>query len=164
MNKEETEGKIVEDRIIMSIPVYNGRVTRKDLNISIACLISFRSTCKRGSNGCVITRDNRIIATGYNGSLRKGTCEELKCDVNNKCLHAVHAEENAISFAAKNGIKLNDSVLYCTSSPCYDCAKLIIQSGIKAVLFKNVYETDNGDGLKLLEENHIAINPIWEIN
>jgi dCMP deaminase len=73
-----------------------------------------------------------------------GECSEKNCDLKNGCIHAVHAEENAISFAAKKGISLDGAILYCTSCPCYDCAKLIAQSGIDKVIYHDEYRDDKG--------------------
>lgn len=123
------------------------RISREELNLRIAGLIALRATCKRGQVGCVITQDNRIIATGYNGSIIKGHCEELHCDLNTKCNQAMHAEANAICFAAKEGIPLKDAVLYCTTAPCESCARLIAQSGIKEVIYSNNYTDTKGQEL-----------------
>lgn len=125
------------------------RIERDELNLRIAGLISLRATCKRGQVGCVITQDGRIIATGYNGSIIKGHCEELHCDLNVKCNQAMHAEANAICFAAKAGISLDGATLYCTTAPCENCARLIAQSGIKEVIYQNNYTDTKGIELLL---------------
>ena len=82
------------------------RPSRDQLYISIARLIATRGTCMRAKVGCVICRDNRIISTGYNGP-PKGTphCSPKICNINVHCERAIHAEANAISFAAKEGIE-----------------------------------------------------------
>lgn len=116
------------------------RPSRDFLNLQIAELISQRATCLRAKVGCVITIEGRIISTGYNGTL-VGVCNEAVCDIKSKCRHAVHAEANAISFAASMGIKLNGATLYCTYCPCYECAKLIAQSGITRVVYMNEYHS-----------------------
>lgn len=133
-------------------------ISRTELYLITAALQSLRSVCKRGKNGAIITGDNRIISTGYNGPIMKGvSCEELGCDVSQKCNNAMHAEANAIAFAARYGISLAGTTIYCTSAPCFDCAKLIIQSGIKVVLYEHEYTTDGGAGLRFLQSNNIEV-------
>ena len=119
------------------------RPSREETYIAISLIISLRGTCLRGKNGCVITQENRIVATGYNGRF-KGECTEKTCDLKTGCVNAVHAEENAIAFAAKQGISLTGSTLYCTSCPCYHCAKLITQAGIYKVVYQQEYRNDEG--------------------
>lgn len=131
-------------------------ITREHLHIEIAKLISQRSGCQRGQVGAVITSvDNRIICTGYNGPLpHSGKCTD-KCNIDNPCTHSIHAEANAIAFAAKNGITLNGAILYCTTSPCIKCSELIIQSGIWKVVYDQNYR--DPAGLELLCKNKIQV-------
>jgi dCMP deaminase len=131
------------------------RISREELYISMALLMAKRATCQRLSVGCVITsKEHRIIATGYNGPLPSNNhC--TTCDVNQSCNQAVHAEANAIAFAAKEGISLKGSILYLTHSPCETCAKLIIQSGISKVVYDKLFRTT--EGLGILEENQIEV-------
>lgn len=131
------------------------KIDRLTLYSLTAFLMSLRSSCKRGRNGAIITQNHRIVSTGYNGSILPNHSCELNCDIKVKCKHAVHAEANAIAAAAKAGIELSGATIYITSSPCLDCAKLIIQAGIKVVVYNKTYETDNGDGLELLKLNNI---------
>ena len=126
------------------------QISRDESYIEISKIISLRGTCQRLSVGCVITQDNRIVSTGYNGSLNHH-CE--KCDIKNKCKDSVHAEANAIAFAAKRGISLEGSKLYCTHTPCYECSKLIIQAGIIEVLYNEFYGSP--EGIYLLTKNGI---------
>lgn len=119
--------------------------------IDIANTISESSKCTRAKVGAVIVKDNRIISTGYNGkpSGWEDDCRE-GCE---GCKYTVHAEANAITFAAKNGVSTWGSDIYVTLSPCSNCALLIIQAGIKKVYFKELYksESSNGeDGIKIL--------------
>lgn len=133
----------------------SNRPSRDQLYIAIARLIATRGTCMRGKVGCVICRDSRIISTGYNGP-PKGTlhCSPKICDIKVHCERAIHAEANAISFAAKEGISTNGATLYCTHSPCSNCAKLIIQAGILRVVYETLYDDK---GLNLLNEAGIEI-------
>lgn len=128
------------------------RISREETYILISKTIAQRGTCQRAKVGCVITRENRIVSTGYNGSLNHH-CEE--CDITHKCKDAIHAEANAITFAAKEGISLKDSKLYCTHAPCYECAKLIIQAGITEVWFDDLYTDPSG--LNLLKINGVTV-------
>jgi len=84
-------------------------------------------------------------STGYNGA-PKGIqhCSEIGCDVvgvppDDHCRRAIHAEENAIAFAARYGISVDAGTIYCTHAPCYNCAHLIVASGIRVVYYKNEY-------------------------
>lgn len=120
------------------------RITRDELNLQICYLISLRGTCQRGRVGALITNDGRMISSGYNGSIEKKHCEDLKCDLTRTCTNAVHAEGNAIAFAAKEGIPLKGATLYCTTAPCPACAKLIIQAGIIEVVYRETYRLSDG--------------------
>jgi dCMP deaminase len=131
----------------------NERPSRNDVNMAIAQIIASRSTCRRASVGAVIVHNKRIIATGYNGSLHPLRCSH--CDLHQGCTDAVHAEANAIAFAAREGIKLDGATLYCTHSPCLGCAKLIIQSGIKMVVYLEEYRIK--DGIELLTQKGVSI-------
>lgn len=135
----------------------DNRISRAILNMSIAFLVSKRSTCQRAGVGCVITDDHRIIATGYNGALIDESCGDA-CDITVGCKHAVHAEANAISFSAKRGVILEGATLYCTHQPCYECAKLIIQSGIVQVLYCLPYRLI--EGIELLNQHSILVTQV----
>lgn len=112
--------------------------------------VSLRATCDRGKTGVVITKNNAIIATGYVGSppglphcdevghlMRKVTYEDNT--THEHCLRTIHAEANAICHAAKFGVKLEGSTLYCKMEPCDTCAKLVIAAGIKRVVCEGRY-------------------------
>ncbi len=134
------------------------RITREDLYMGIANLFSKRSTCRRLQVGCTIVKDGRVICSGYNGSLKSNTSigDVCRCSPDTPCSKAIHAEANAISFAAKQGIKLDGAFLYCTHSPCLKCAELIIQAGIKVVQYGEVFR--DREGLDLLMTNGVNIN------
>lgn len=123
------------------------RISRTELFMNIAYMISKRGTCGRLQVGCIIVKENRIISTGYNGPVKDAAhCNEFSCNVNESCTRAVHAEANAIYWAAKEGTKLKRCTIYCTHSPCEKCAEAIIQSGIKTV----IYNKDFRDKLPLV--------------
>lgn len=127
----------------------NPRITTDALYLQIATQISKRGTCGRLQVGCVIAVDKRIISTGYNGPLpNEPHCDLLMDPLANKlcknesCIRAVHAEANAIYAAAKNGNALKGGTIYCTHSPCIDCAEAIVQAGIVRVYFKETFRDD----------------------
>ena len=117
------------------------RVIWKDYFMNIAREVATRSTCERKHVGAVIVREKTILSTGYNGSI-KGLphCDEVGCEmVDGHCVRTTHAEANAIVQAAKNGIQINQSEIYVTASPCYDCFKLIANAGIKIIYYDEFY-------------------------
>lgn len=113
----------------------------------MAKVMSMRGTCGRAKVGCVLTVQGRIVATGYNGPIDKN-CDGV-CDKLSPCTNAVHAEANAIAFAARNGIALAGATLYCTHTPCLKCAELIVQSGITEVHIETEYRLTEGKDLLL---------------
>lgn len=115
------------------------RISRDELLGNIAKLVAKRSTCQRASVGAVLARDGRIISMGYNGAPAGVRHCEHSADDTEPCLRTVHAEANAIAFAAKNGVETDGAELYCTHSPCNDCAKLIINAGIARVVYWERY-------------------------
>ena len=133
-------------------------IDRNVLHLKIASLIALRGKCLRARVGSVITQNNRIIATGYNGAPMGAPDCVNTCNVENPCSRAIHAEANAIAFAAKEGIKLEGSKLHCTHAPCLKCAELIIQAGIKEVVYMNPYRTD--DGIHLLTKHNVIVTGI----
>jgi len=117
------------------------RVSWKDYFMNIAREVATRSTCNRKHVGAVIVREKTILSTGYNGSI-KGLphCDEVGCEmIDGHCVRTTHAEANAIVQAAKNGIQINQSEIYVTASPCYDCFKLIANAGIKVIYYDEFY-------------------------
>jgi len=116
--------------------------------------MSKRSYCIRKKVGCVIVKDNMIISDGYNGT---PTGFENVCgDENgNTKQFVLHAEANALTKLAKSTNSSTNATLYVTMSPCYECSKLIIQTGIKKVVFKEKYRIE--DGLELLKKAGIEV-------
>lgn len=145
------------------------RPTIDEYFLRIAKVIATRSTCLRHNVGAVIVRDKRIVSTGYNGAPRRlPHCLDIGCirDEENipsgtqveKCL-GVHAEQNAIIQAALHGVSTKDSTLYITHQPCIICAKMIINAGIKRVVYDNGY--DDVEGLRLLEQAGIMTRIVY---
>jgi len=122
------------------------RMSRETMFMRIAGIVSERSTCSRLKVGAVLVKDSRIIATGYNGA-PKGLphCDEVGCEIENgACIRTSHAEANVIAFAARNGISTEGSTLYSTHMPCYACSKLIVNAGIKLVIYGTAYRLKTG--------------------
>lgn len=136
------------------------RITREQMFIDIAKTVAKRSTCKRKQVGCLLVRDNRVVAMGYNGVL-PGIPDEMGLDKNGNS-RTVHAEANAIAFCARNGIKTDNCTLYCTLQPCEKCAELIIQAGITKVYYIDEYRDKTG--LEILKLNNIQTIKIWEVS
>lgn len=115
--------------------------------------LSSRSTCDRGKPATIITKDNRILSTGYAGS-PSGLphCDDVGHELatmikengtqSQHCIRTIHSEINAIVNAARYGIALEGGTLYSTMTPCYSCAKAVINAGIKRIIVKNRYHTD----------------------
>jgi dCMP deaminase len=116
----------------------------------IAQVVAKRSTCCRLHVGAVIARDGRTLSPGYNGPPSgMAHCTPETCNADHPCTRAVHAEANAIAFAARHGISIDGAELFVTASPCNECAKLIINSGIKRVVYLDRYR--DARPLELLE-------------
>jgi dCMP deaminase len=92
----------------------------------------------------VIVRDKTILSTGYNGSVRGAPhCTEVGCLIDNgHCVRTVHAEANALIQAARNGVRLDESEIYVTASPCFNCFKLIANAGIRRVHYGEFYRDE----------------------
>lgn len=129
----------------------NNKPSFDSIFMNLAIDLAARSHCVKAQVGAVLTKDTRIISIGYNGP-PAGThnCDEewpesgCPRDSKNSCSLALHAEENAILYAVKNGMNLSGSTLYVTLSPCISCARIIYSSGIKKVLFKASYAQYKG--------------------
>ncbi len=112
------------------------------------------SYCKRRQVGALVVKDQRIISDGYNGT---PSGFDNVCEDENNVTHpyVLHAEANAITKLAKSNNNSEGATLYVTASPCIECAKLIIQAGIKRVVYGEKYRLD--EGLKLLERAGIKV-------
>ena len=140
-----------------------------DIYMNLAVDLAARSHCVRAQVGAVLTKDTRIISIGYNGP-PAGThnCDEewpdsgCARDSKGSCSLALHAEENAILYAARNGSRLEGGTLYTTLSPCIACARLILSSGIKVVFYKDSYAEYKGlpsdEGVDFLKRFGVEVN------
>lgn len=117
--------------------------------MQVADLVKTRSTCTRRQVGAVLVNGRHIIATGYNGAVTGAPhCEDAGCirqqmgiksgERHELCV-AVHAEQNALIQAAQYGISVAGATLYCTAMPCAICAKLIVNAGIRRVVYRDPY-------------------------
>lgn len=123
------------------------RPTRDRTLMDMALIVARRSTCQRipGGIGALIAVDSRVISTGYAGPVSGALecCPEV-CNASVPCTRTVHAEANAIIFAARSGIAIEGSTMYCTLSPCESCAKMIVNAGIARVLYASEYRSAGG--------------------
>ncbi len=105
------------------------------------------SYCKRRQVGAILVKDKMIISDGYNGTPVgfENVCED---ENDHTKPYVLHAEANAITKVAQSNNSSNGATLYVTSSPCIECAKLIIQAGIKRVVFNEIYRLT--DGIELI--------------
>jgi dCMP deaminase len=113
------------------------------LYLDLAKRIALMSHAEKRKVGAIAVKNNNILSFGFNGT---PTGFPNKCeDDNNKTLsYVIHAEANLVSKAAAEGLSLRDSTVYVTTAPCDNCALLLIQSGIKRVVFSSSYKTDSG--------------------
>lgn len=109
--------------------------------LNIAKQVSTRATCKRAHVGAVLVRDNTILATGYNGSIRGlPHCEDVGCMMEDgHCVRVIHAEINAIAQAARHGVRLEGAISYCTFSPCWGCFRTLANAGVKKMVYETFY-------------------------
>lgn len=116
------------------------RLSRDHLLMEVAFLFRARSTCLRRKVGAVLAVDGRILSTGYGGApAGMDHCSPSNCFPDKPCLRTIHAEANAIAWAARCGIRTDPSTLYTTASPCIECAKLIINAGVQRVVYSEPY-------------------------
>ena len=115
----------------------------------ITKLVATRSSCLRRCVGAVLVKDKRILATGYNGApAGMAHCEEAGClrdqlhipsGERHELCRGLHAEQNAIIQAARQGTEIKDSTLYCTTAPCSLCAKMLINAGVTRIVYEGSY-------------------------
>ena len=152
--------------------------------MQMAYQIAKLSYAKRKRVGCIIVKDNQVISTGYNGTPHgfKNDCEEIQVrvienenhkrvleekgyDCEDTCCskevtkrEVLHAESNALAKVSKSTLSSDGADMYVTMSPCFDCAKLIIQSGIKKVFYSESYRDTSG--IDILEEAGIEVKEV----
>lgn len=139
--------------------------------MEIVNVVKKRSTCARRQVGAIIVKDKRILSTGYNGApVGLSHCEEAGCLRNelnvpsgerHELCRALHAEQNAIVQAAYSGVSINESTIYVTNQPCVLCAKMIINSGIKRVVFGGSYPDESS--VEFLKKAGVELVPYGEM-
>ena len=141
------------------------RLQWNDLFAAVTKLFSLRSSCSKTRQCCLLIKDNRIISVGVNGApsgtincMEDGREEVCGKDSSGSCFLGIHAEANAIGYAARNGINTEGCIIYCTMTPCISCAKLVVAAGIKEFHYIEEYRID--DGLRFLEYCDV---PAWKI-
>ena len=117
--------------------------------MALAEQVGQRATCLRRSVGAVIVKDKRILATGYNGPPSGvAHCEDVGClrevrgipsGSQHELCRGIHAEQNAVIQAAKHGIAIDGSTIYCTHQPCVLCAKILLNAGVVDIVFRDPY-------------------------
>ena len=125
--------------------------------LRMAKIWASNSYCKRRQVGALLVKDNMIISDGYNGTPAgfENVCEDENGVTKP---YVLHAEANAITKVAQSGNSASGATLYVTASPCMECSKLIIQSGIKRVVYSDEYRLD--DGIKLLKRAGIEVEKL----
>lgn len=132
--------------------------------------VATRSTCRRRRVGAILVKDKRIIATGYNGGpTGLAHCLDIGClreqlgipsGQQHELCRGVHAEQNAIIQAARYGVHTDGSVLYCTTQPCVQCTKMLLNAGVSEIVFREGYP--DGLALELLQESGITVRKLGE--
>jgi len=144
------------------------RYTWDEYFFSICDMVGGRGTCDRGRSGSVIVKDKRIVSTGYAGSpIGLPHCDEVGHEfkdtvhedghVSKHCVRTSHAEQNAICQAARFGTSIDGGTLYCKMTPCYTCAKMIINTGIKRVAVQKDYHA-GADSRRIFQEAGIQFD------
>lgn len=133
--------------------------------MDIARRVATRSTCLRRAVGAILVHDKRIIASGYNGGPSGlAHCLDIGClreklgipsGQQHELCRGIHAEQNAIIQAARYGVSIEGSVLYCTTQPCTQCTKMLINAGITEIVYAEGYPDDLAR--ELLEESGIIV-------
>jgi dCMP deaminase len=117
--------------------------------MAITDQVAQRATCTRRHIGAVLVKDKRILATGYNG-VPSGLahCEQVGClrerlgipsGTQHELCRGIHAEQNAVIQAARHGIAIDGATVYCTHQPCVLCAKILINAGVKEIVYREAY-------------------------
>lgn len=119
------------------------RITRKEQMLQHSRIEGGRGTCPRARVGCVVELEGRILVTGYNGSLPgHDHCDDVGCEmVDGHCIRTMHAEANAICFAAKHGIALRGATLYTTGwkgGSCFRCTRMALAAGIVEIITEDL--------------------------
>jgi dCMP deaminase len=137
------------------------RLSWDEYHMMIALGASSRSPDQRLKVGCVLVKDRRVIATGYNGHV-SGASHESKLDEKGHEVRTIHSELNATSDAAKRGVSVLDAICYVTRFPCINCAKALVSSGIKEVKYLHDYKNDP-DAMYIFEQAGVKVEKMDEL-
>ena len=148
------------DNIKKTVENFNNRLAWDEYFMSVAYLITSRSTCHRLHVGCIIVKDNRILSSGYNGFLPKAPHKSFVR--NNHEQATVHAEQNAITDCAARGVMVKGATAYITHYPCINCAKILAAAGIKKIFYMNDYKNDENVSNILKSVNIEITNIIFD--
>jgi dCMP deaminase len=147
------------------------RPTWQNYFMQVGGIIATRGTCDRKFVGAVIVNDeNQVIATGYNGSIPgQPHCSEIGHDMDEgHCIRTIHAETNAILQGARHGISLKEATIYTTASPCWKCFQNIVRTGIKKIVFRELYrdprikENAEKNNIVLVDFRNLKFNELWQ--
>ena len=148
------------------------RPTWDEYFMEVCAAIAKRATCDRGRSGCVIARDNQILATGYVGAPSGlSHCDQVghqmkkliheDGSVTQHCVRTVHAEQNAICQAARRGVAIQGGTLYCRMTPCRTCAMMIINCGITRVVCERRYH-DGAESERMFGEAGVSLEYVFD--
>ena len=136
--------------------------------MEMAHVVAKRSTCLRRKVGAILVKDKHILSTGYNGAPKghkhcsfEGCLREkqmVPSGERHEICRGLHAEQNVVIQAAVFGIPIKNSMLYCTNTPCVVCAKMLINAGVKEIIFSGDYPDDLAK--KMLDESNIKLRKI----
>jgi len=147
----------------------NSRISKDHYFMKIAEVVKLRSTCIRRNVGAVLVKDSHILSTGYNGApsgfkhCTLETCLRRNLNPGEKpeLCRGVHAEINCVIQAALHGTSImGNTTLYTTTFPCMSCLKLLINAGIKRVVYKEPYNMENKVKMEMIKEASIIIEKI----
>lgn len=145
----EREAEMRENKLATELAITIARraerLTQNEYFMNVAKSVSARATCPRRAVGAILVYRGRIVSSGYNGSPRGlPHCTDSGCElVGGHCVRAVHAEANCLLQAAEHGAPTNKTTLYTTASPCRNCMSLIINAGVKRVVYAERYGDNN---------------------
>ncbi len=153
---------IMPEQITVSRPSYD------DYFMEMAHVVAKRSTCLRRKVGAILVKNKHILSTGYNGA-PKGMrhCDEVGClrsdqgipsGERHELCRGLHAEQNAIIQAALFGIPIEGSTIYCTNTPCVVCVKMLINAGVKEIIYAGEYPDQLAK--EMIEESGIKIKKL----
>ena len=147
------------DQIEACVANFNKRPSWDEYFMGTAMLVSSRSSCNRLNVGCVLVSkdEKRMIAAGYNGFLPGAPHIPRVRDDHE--LGTVHAEQNAVAYAAKQGVSVKDAIAYITHFPCIHCTKVLIAAGVSDIFYHDDYKNDP-IVVELLNESHISIKQL----